>query len=144
MNVAAVKSQYQTDFKAESGIYLVQIYTNSPASKAGLQEGDIITAIDGTDVEDMSAFKKELVKYRPGDKVKLTVERDKQNITVEVTLEAESTSTQQSLKPAVQQNSSSSGSGSSGGQDNGSGSGSGSGGSGTYIDPYSLFGNFFN
>ncbi|MGN1349405.1 MAG: S1C family serine protease [Anaerovoracaceae bacterium] len=138
MNVAAVKSKYQTDFKADSGIYLVQIYTNSPASKAGLQEGDIITAIDGTDVEDMSAFKKQLVKYRPGDKVKLTVERDKQNITVEVTLEAESSSTQQSLKPAVQENNGSSGSGSSGSQDNGAGNG------GTYIDPYSLFGNFFN
>lgn len=134
MNVEAVKAQYQTDFKADKGIYVMQIYTNSPASKAGLQEGDIITAVNGTSVDDMSALKKELVKYRPGDTIKVTYERDKQSSTAEVTLAAQSESNQKSLQPSS--SSQSSGSDGSSGSSNGS---SGSGSSG--INPYDFFGN---
>lgn len=130
MNVEAVKAQYQTDFNAEKGIYVVQIYTNSPAAKAGLQEGDIITAIDGTKVEDMSDLKKELVKYRPGDTVNITYERSKQNKTVQVTLAAQSESTQQSLQPAE--------------QDSNSSSGNSGNGSGSYMNPYDFFGGYLN
>lgn len=134
MNVEAVKAQYQTDFKADKGIYVMQIYTNSPASKAGLQEGDIITAVNGTSVGDMSALKKELVKYRPGDTIKVTYERDKQSSTAEVTLAAQSESNQKSLQPS----SSSQGSG----YDGSSGSGNGNSGSGSSgINPYDFFGN---
>jgi S1-C subfamily serine protease len=128
MNVESVIAKYQTDFNADEGIYIVQIYTNSPASKAGLQEGDIITEIDGNEVEDMSDLKKELVKYRPGDKVKVTFERDKKTQTVEVTLEAASESSQQTLQPAEESQDSSSSDGS----------------SGTTINPYDFFGNFLN
>ena len=134
MNVEAVKAQYQTDFKADKGIYVMQIYTNSPASKAGLQEGDIITAVNGTSVDDMSALKKELVKYRPGDTIKVTYERDKQSSTADVTLAAQSESNQKSLQPSA----SSQGSGS----DGSSGSSDGSSGSGSSgINPYDFFGN---
>ena len=134
MNVEAVKAQYQTDFKADKGIYVMQIYTNSPASKAGLQEGDIITAVNGTSVDDMSALKKELVKYRPGDTIKVTYERDKQSSTAEVTLAAQSESNQKSLQPS----SSSQGSG----YDGSSGSSNGNSGSGSSgINPYDFFGN---
>lgn len=134
MNVEAVKAQYQTDFKADKGIYVMQIYTNSPASKAGLQEGDIITAVNGTSVDDMSALKKELVKYRPGDTIKVTYERDKQSSTADVTLAAQSESNQKSLQPSA----SSQGSGSDGSSGSSDGS-SGSGNSG--INPYDFFGN---
>ncbi len=39
-------AQYQTDFKTEKGVAVLQIYTDSPASAAGMKEGDVITAID--------------------------------------------------------------------------------------------------
>lgn len=134
MNVEAVKAQYQTDFKADKGIYVIQIYTNSPASKAGLQEGDIITAVNGTSVKDMSALKKELVKYRPGDTIKVTYERDKQSSTADVTLAAQSESNQKSLQPSTSSSQNSDGS---------SGSSDGSSGS-QGINPYDFFGNYLN
>ncbi len=133
MNVEAVKAQYQTDFKADKGIYVMQIYTNSPASNAGLQEGDIITAVNGTSVDDMSALKKELVKYRPGDTIKVTYERNKQSSTADVTLAAQSESNQKSLQPSSSSSQSS---------DGNSGSSDGSGSSG--INPYDFFGNYLN
>jgi serine protease Do len=122
MNVSTVTSQYVTDFNAESGVYINQIYTNSPAATAGLQEGDIITAIDGTEVEDMSALKRQLVNYRPGDTVTLTVERNKATKKIELTLGSSS----DSEVPTLQQNSSSSDSsnGSSGSGNSGSSGGS--------------------
>ncbi len=136
MNVEAVKAQYQTDFNADKGIYVIQIYTNSPASKAGLREGDIITAVNGTSVDDMSALKKELVKYRPGDTIKVTYERDKQSTTADVALAAQSESNQKSLQPS---SSSQSSDGSSGSSDGSSGSSGSSG-----INPYDFFGNYLN
>lgn len=133
MNVEAVKAQYQTDFKADKGIYVIQIYTNSPASNAGLQEGDIITAVNGTSVDDMSALKKELVKYRPGDTIKVTYERNKQSSTADVTLAAQSESNQKSLQPSSSSQSSDGSSGSSDGSNGSSG-----------INPYDFFGNYLN
>ncbi len=83
-------ANYQTDFKATKGVYVAQIYTNSPAASAGIIEGDIVTAVNGKTVEDMTALKKELVNYRPGDTIKITIERNKSDKTVEVTLAASS------------------------------------------------------
>ncbi len=100
MNLAAVIQQYQTDFKAEEGVYIQQIYTNSPAAEAGLQEGDIITALDGEDIKDMSSLQKKLVQYRPGDKITLTIERNKANQNVELTLASASEYNINSLQPS--------------------------------------------
>jgi len=139
ISVENVRAQYEVDFNAEKGVYLSQIYTNSPASAADLREGDIITEINGEEIEDMDALKKELVKYRPGDTIKLTIERDKKNQGVELTLASESESTQ-TLQPS-QSSSESSSSGSSG---NGSSGNNGSNGSGSYTDPFQYFNDFFN
>ena len=69
MSVEDAMAQYQTDFKTEKGVAVLQIYTDSPASAAGMKEGDVITAIDGDAIENMSDLKKKLVNYRPGDKI---------------------------------------------------------------------------
>ena len=68
----------------------MQVYTNSPASEAGIREGDIITAIDGKAVEDMNAMKQILIGHQPGDQVTLTIERDKSEMQVQITLQAQS------------------------------------------------------
>ena len=113
-----ILARYETDFNAESGVFVMQVYTNSPASEAGIREGDIITAIDGKAVEDMNAMKQILIGHQPGDQVTLTIERDKSEMQVQVTLQAQNTISSMSYSY------SDSGSGS----DPGSGSGSGSGG----------------
>ena len=58
MSVEDAMAQYQTDFKTEKGVAVLQIYTDSPASAAGMKEGDVITAIDGDAIENMSDLKK--------------------------------------------------------------------------------------
>lgn len=70
----------------ETGVYIVQIYTDSPAAKAGMKEGDIITELEGQKIETMTQLISGLFKYRPGDTVKLSVIRDGRTMNFNVTL----------------------------------------------------------
>ena len=55
--------------------------------KAGLQEGDIITKINDTEVASGNDLITAKDNYKPGDTVNLTVYRDGKTITVKLTLE---------------------------------------------------------
>ncbi|HVI40049.1 MAG TPA: PDZ domain-containing protein, partial [Anaerovoracaceae bacterium] len=81
----------------ETGVYIAQIYTDSPATKAGLKEGDIIVSLEDKKIETMTQLISGLFKYRPGDTVKLSVIRDGRTMTFNVTLTtmAEETGTTQ-------------------------------------------------
>ena len=71
----------------DTGVYVVQIYTDSPAAKAGMKEGDIIVGLNDKKVETMAQMISDLFQYRPGDSVKLSVLRDGRTMTMNVTLE---------------------------------------------------------
>ncbi len=62
------------------------VVQGSPADKAGLQAGDIITKIDGTAISESKTLTTILSAHKPGDSVRLTVNRDGKTITVVVTL----------------------------------------------------------
>jgi serine protease Do len=68
------------------GVYITDIYANSPASQAGLRIGDIITAIDNTNLDDTHEYLNILFQYSAGDPVTLTVNRSGKTIQVQVTL----------------------------------------------------------
>lgn len=76
------------DLAAESGVVVLEVQANSPASKAGLQNGDIITKMNDKDIEDMYDLKNSLYSYKPGEKISLEILRNGEKKTVEVTLEA--------------------------------------------------------
>lgn len=57
------------------GIYVTQVKKDFPAMQAGIQSGDIITEINGAKVTSMAAFRSEILKYKIGDSVKVTLER---------------------------------------------------------------------
>lgn len=69
------------------GQEVMTVEPNTPAAGAGLQEGDVITAIDGQAFDRSHRFANELLfDYRPGDTVTLSVERGGESISVDVTL----------------------------------------------------------
>ncbi|MDR7855091.1 trypsin-like peptidase domain-containing protein [Tissierella sp.] len=63
----------------EKGLILIQVGENTPASRAGLLNGDIIVKIDETDIENMNNLKKALYKYKQGDSAVLTVVRNNED-----------------------------------------------------------------
>lgn len=71
---------------AKSGVVIVGVGRGTPAAIAGLQQRDIITAIDGTPVTDDSVFSKLINRHAVGDILTLTVERQARTIQIKITL----------------------------------------------------------
>ena len=70
----------------EDGVKVGGVGDDSPASKAGINKGDIIKAFNGKVVKDLKVYSKYLKEHKPGDTVKLTIERDGKKHDVELTL----------------------------------------------------------
>ncbi|MCM1370374.1 MAG: trypsin-like peptidase domain-containing protein [Clostridium sp.] len=75
----------------EKGVVIINIISNSPASKVGFKRGDIILKIDGVEVENSTYMVYLLYKYKVGDTVTIEYYRDnaihKANVTLGKTME---------------------------------------------------------
>src|SRR5450432_983816 len=71
-----------------SGAVVSQVEPDSPGSKAGLKVGDVITQINGKNVEDAGSLQANISAERPGSKVTLGIFRDGKTEALPVTLEA--------------------------------------------------------
>ena len=75
------------DSKDNRGAIVTQVEPNSPAAKAGLKVGDLITSLDGREISDASQLQVTVGQTRPGTTIKLQVMRDGKGMDVPVTLE---------------------------------------------------------
>ncbi len=76
-----------TDFgDAIDGVYVSDVVDGGGALEAGIKEGDIIVSINGKKIKTMNELQETIVQYRPGDKVDVTVIRDKKQKKFEVEL----------------------------------------------------------
>lgn len=71
---------------AERGVRISGVRAGSPAEQAGLQGGDVIVGMDEQEVADLYAFTDALRARRPGDRVRITVLREGQEVTVAAVL----------------------------------------------------------
>jgi S1-C subfamily serine protease len=62
------------------------VVAGSPAEVAGIQAGDIITAVDGLPVDDVNPLDLQVLRFAPGDLVTFDVLRDGENMQLEATL----------------------------------------------------------
>lgn len=69
------------------GVYVISVTEDSAADKAGLQKGDIITAIDGDEVTTTEELNAKKNKHSAGDEVELTISRNGKEEKVTVTLD---------------------------------------------------------
>ena len=72
--------------KGTSGAVLTSIEPGTPAEKAGLQVGDVVTAVNGEAVADHNALRLKISRSAPGATVKLTVQRPEGVRDIPVTL----------------------------------------------------------
>lgn len=82
------------DLGTMEGIYVAKVLEESSAEEAGLKAGDVITAIDGKEMNKMADLQEYLAKKRPGDKVSVSYLRDKKKATKTMTLKNEQGNTQ--------------------------------------------------
>jgi serine protease Do len=71
---------------AQWGVYITRISNGSPASKAGVQEGDIITKIGDVTLDETHSYVNTLFTFKPGDQINLEVVRGDKKVQVQVTL----------------------------------------------------------
>jgi serine protease Do len=71
----------------EYGVFVAQVYPDSPAEKAGIEPGDIITRIGDITLDQQNPYTNALYRYSPGDTVDLQVIRSRQEVDLRVTLE---------------------------------------------------------
>lgn len=76
----------EKDLGTVEGVYVANVLENSAAANADIHKNDVITAVDGKKVKNMAELQETMAKHRPGDKVKVTLMRDKKEMKVEVTL----------------------------------------------------------
>lgn len=70
----------------EGGIYVVKISKDGPVAKTNIKIGDIITKIDGNNINKMSELRKYIYQKKPGDKVELVINRNNKEYKTEVKL----------------------------------------------------------
>jgi serine protease Do len=71
-----------------TGAVVTQVDSNTPGGKAGLKTGDVITSLNGQPVTDAGELQMQVGQKRPGDTIKLEVDRDGKSVSIPVTLEA--------------------------------------------------------
>ncbi|MHC4599931.1 MAG: S1C family serine protease [Planctomycetota bacterium] len=73
---------------ADEGVGVEEVQEGSCAEKAGLRAGDVIVAFDGRKVKGRTDLIGALAAKKPGDKARVTVRRGKEEIEMEVVLDA--------------------------------------------------------
>ena len=72
------------DIEEGKGVKVRDVDENSPASKAGMKEDDIITQVDGKDVAGVDELRDQIRDIKEGDTVKFTFKREGKNQTAEI------------------------------------------------------------
>ena len=72
-------------YNIPKGVYIKQVTMDSPAFVSGLQSGDVIVAVNNTDVLNVSAYNKQLMQQKPEDTCNLKVKRKGSNGYTEIT-----------------------------------------------------------
>ena len=74
------------DSSSGTGAQVTTVKADTPASKAGLKAGDVITAIDGATVANADDLTAKINAHKPNQKVTLTVTRNGKSLSIDVTL----------------------------------------------------------
>jgi S1-C subfamily serine protease len=69
------------------GVVIVEVMADSPAEEAGLQEDDVIMAVDGQELDAENTLADLIAAYEPGDTVTLKIERPDDEEPFEVTVQ---------------------------------------------------------
>lgn len=72
------------DVEEGSGVVVKDVDDESPAEKAGLKEGDVITQVNGKTIAGVDEMREQIKETKEGDVVKMTYRRGKSNQTADV------------------------------------------------------------
>lgn len=77
---------YQRYYRLPAGLYITEVTDGSEAAQAGIQAGDILISLDGSNIYSMEELNTTLYNYNAGDTVKLVIYRNGYSNPIEITL----------------------------------------------------------
>ncbi|WP_152528703.1 S1C family serine protease, partial [Thermoanaerobacterium aotearoense] len=86
VSVQEVTQQDAAQYNIPVGLYIAQVQQGSGADEAGLQAGDVITAVDGTKVQTFDALQSIISKHKVGDTITVTFWRNGRTMSTKVKL----------------------------------------------------------
>ncbi len=106
VSITDIDANFAKEKKLETlnGIYVHDVLPGGAADDAGIQPGDIITKINDIQVNKVSEFQEQLSKYRPGDKIKITVLRKNKPMSLDIILKNRNNQTsliKKNLSPSI-------------------------------------------
>lgn len=79
-------TELKSKIKVSEGACVSDFAERSSAKEAGIEKGDVIIAVNGAKIKNANALQEQISKYRPGDKVQITVDRNGSSKTFNVEL----------------------------------------------------------
>ncbi|MDQ3692992.1 MAG: trypsin-like peptidase domain-containing protein [Chloroflexota bacterium] len=74
------------DLPVDYGAFLIEVEPGTPAERAGIESGDIVTALGGEAIDAERSFSEVLFQFEPGETVPVTLIRGNEELQVEITL----------------------------------------------------------
>ncbi len=75
LRISTVTNQIAQEYGIPKGIYIKSVELDSPALAAGLQEADVITAINGAEVTSVEQYFQKIYEKQPEDVITITIKR---------------------------------------------------------------------
>ncbi len=88
VSVSDLTERLKPLYNNKHGAIILNVEEDSPAMRATLKRGDLIYKLDERPIKDAAELKQVIGEYRPGEKIILSIERDKKDIKLEVTLDS--------------------------------------------------------
>ena len=82
VSVSDLQPQLADYFGVKDGVLVTSVTSDSPASKAGLKAGDVITTLNGSSVSSPSDLRTRASRLRDGEEFSIGVTRDKKSLTL--------------------------------------------------------------
>lgn len=78
VSIRDIDAQLASDknISLQKGVYVNGLTDKGAAAEAGIKEGDVITKINGHEVDNVPQLQEMVARYRPGDKIPVTIMRD--------------------------------------------------------------------
>ncbi|MCI5053047.1 MAG: DegQ family serine endoprotease [Simkaniaceae bacterium] len=79
--------------KTNEGALIAQVVADSPADKAGIEQGDVILKMNGRRIKSPASLRNEILLMKPGTKVELTISRRGKTLNIPVTVGSQESAT---------------------------------------------------
>lgn len=82
----AVPAELAAQQGVPEGIAITEVVEGGPAALAGMRRGDILTALNGQGIDEENPFINQLLRFRPGEAVRVEIYRSGERVQLEITL----------------------------------------------------------